>query len=72
MTANPPPDQTPIAGSSIFQQLGSNWTVLAQSAGGNCRLTNNGSYYEPRHVPSLYYTAIRASCALRTVPLGDA
>jgi hypothetical protein len=70
MTANPPPDQTPIAGSSIFQQLGSDWTVLAQSAGSNCRLTNNGTNYEPRHVPSLYYTAIRTTCALRTVPLG--
>ena len=71
MTANPPPDETPITGSSIFQQLGSDWTVLAQSAGQNCRLTNNGAYHEPRHVPSLYYPAIRTMCALRTVPLRD-
>jgi phosphatidylinositol-3-phosphatase len=69
-TIDPPPSTTPIAGDSIFQRLGSDWTVLAETAAQNCQMNNNGTYYEPRHVPSLYYTAIRSTCATRTIPLG--
>jgi phosphatidylinositol-3-phosphatase len=69
-TVDPPPTTTLIPGDSIFQQLGSDWTVLAETAAKNCQMNNDGTYYEPRHVPSLYYTNIRATCATRTIPLG--
>jgi hypothetical protein len=69
-TADPPPLDTPIAGDSIFQQLGTDWRVLAESTKRNCQMTAGG-FYEPRHVPSVYYTAIRSICPLRTVPLTD-
>ncbi len=67
---DPPPADAPIAGPSIFQELGADWTVLAESAKQNCQM-NGGGYYDPRHIPSLYYTAIRSTCAQRTIPLTD-
>jgi hypothetical protein len=69
-TLDPPPAETPIAGDSIFQQLGSDWTVLGESATSNCQMKGN-NLYNPRHIPSLYYTAIRSTCATRTIPLTD-
>jgi hypothetical protein len=69
-TDDPPPSQAPVAGDSIFQQLGTDWTVLADGASQNCQMNEGGTYYEIRHVPSLYYTAIRPTCAQRTIPLG--
>ena len=69
-TVDPPPSATPIAGDSIFQRLGPDWRVLTESATQNCQMNNDATLYEPRHVPSLYYTAIRAACANQTVPLG--
>ena len=67
--ADPPPREAPAEGDSIFQQLGDDWTVLAESMQTNCQMTGD-SLYNPRHVPSLYYTAIRSACATRTIPLG--
>jgi hypothetical protein len=69
-TVDPPPAEAPIAGDSIFQQLGSDWTVLAESAKENCQM-KGGDLYNPRHVPSTYYTAIRSTCATRTIPMTD-
>jgi hypothetical protein len=67
-TIDPPPSEAPISGDSIFQQLGSDWTVLAENAKQNCQM-NGGGYYDPRHVPALYYTAIRSTCATRVIPM---
>jgi hypothetical protein len=64
------PADAPIGGPSIFEQLGLDWTALTESASRNCQMTAN-ELYEPRHVPSAYYTSIRASCLQRTVALVD-
>jgi hypothetical protein len=69
-TVNPPPAEAPIAGDSIFQQLGTDWTTLAESATKNCQL-NGGALYNPRHIPAAYYTAIRSVCEQRVVPQMD-
>jgi hypothetical protein len=69
-TVDPPPSDAPISGDSIFQQLGLDWTVLAENAKQNCQM-NGGDYYDPRHVPALYYTAIRSACASRVIPMTD-
>src|SRR5262249_16304577 len=54
----------------IFQQLGTDWTILAESAKQNCQM-NGGQYYDPRHIPALYYTAIRSACEQRVIPMAD-
>ena len=65
-TVDPPPSATPIAGDSIFQRLGPDWRVLAETATQNCQMNNDGTLYEARHVPSLYYTTIRGACPNQT------
>lgn len=69
-TIDPPPSQVQFDGDSIFQQLGTDWTILAESAKQNCQM-NGGAYYDPRHIPALYYTAIRSACQQRVIPMTD-
>jgi hypothetical protein len=67
------PSDHPLAGDNVFHQVaaaGLQWRNYAQSAPGNCVLTDNGHYFV-RHVPANYFTNERDNCRRWAVPLGD-
>ncbi len=64
-----PPADHPLAGPSIFSQLGTgNWRGLEESMPSNCYLFNAGNYVV-RHNPAAYYTEARNDCMSQDVPL---
>jgi hypothetical protein len=65
---NKPPADHPIAGPSIFGQLGGDWSSPQESMPGNCTLTSSGRY-AVKHNPAAYFLDARAACARRNVPL---
>ncbi len=65
-----PPTDHPLAGPSIFSQVGTgNWRGLEESMPSNCYLYNAGNYVV-RHNPAAYFTDVRTDCANQDVPLG--
>jgi phospholipase C len=67
------PDAHPIGASSIFQQVskaGETWRSYEESMPGNCALQSSGEY-AVKHNPAAYFTAIRADCGRRDVPLSQ-
>jgi hypothetical protein len=71
ITDDDPPSSHPLAGPSIFSQLGDQWRALQESMRSNCALTSSGDY-AVKHNPAAYFTTIRQSCARQDVPLGGA
>lgn len=66
------PSDHRLAGDNVFHQVaaaGLQWRNYAQSAPGNCVLTNNGHYFV-RHVPATYFTNERGNCRRWAVPPG--
>jgi hypothetical protein len=63
------PSSHPIAGSSIFSQLGSGWRALEESMPSPCAQDDSGRY-AVRHNPAAYYTSIRTACTSQDVALG--
>ena len=62
----------PIAGASIFSQLGAHrltWRAYAESMPVACDTVTSG-LYAARHNPAAYYTALRSACAHDDVPMG--
>jgi phospholipase C len=68
VTNNGPPAENPIAGPSIFGQLGDDWSSPQESMPGNCTLTSTGRY-AVKHNPAAYFTDVRGACRRRDVPL---
>ena len=67
------PSAHPLSQDNVFHQLqvrGREWRAYAESMPEPCALSNSGTY-GVRHVPSTYYTDVRAACAASTLPLGD-
>jgi hypothetical protein len=62
------PGAHPVAGPSIFSQLGSRWRALDESMPRACALANAG-HYAVRHNPAAYYTGVRRRCARQDLPL---
>ena len=66
------PATHPIAGASIFSELGTHhltWRSYAESMPTPCDTVTSG-LYAARHNPAVYYTAIRSTCARADVPMG--
>jgi hypothetical protein len=66
------PSTHPIAGASIFSELGARhltWRSYAESMPTACDTVTSG-LYAARHNPAVYYTAIRSTCAHADVPMG--
>lgn len=70
LTGEPTPTDHPLAGPSIFSQVGTgNWRGLEESMPSNCYLNNAGDYVV-RHNPAAYYIDARTDCMNQDVPLG--
>ncbi len=63
-----PPAAHRLAVPSIFSQLGTTWSALAESMPSNCGLADAG-LYAVRHNPATYFTSIRRACLRRSRPL---
>jgi phospholipase C len=66
------PDQHPIAGPSLFGQVGSSggqWRSYQESMPSACALQPQGTY-AVKHNPAAYYTDIRTQCGRSDVSLG--
>jgi len=63
-----------LTGDNIFHQVlasGREWRNYAETAPGNCALTNSrDARYLVRHVPATYYVADRRDCGRWAVPMG--
>jgi phospholipase C len=70
VTDDNPPSSHPIAGASIFSQLGARWRSYEESMPSNCLLSNSGTY-AVKHNPAGYYTGIRTACGSQDVPMGS-
>jgi hypothetical protein len=70
ITANRGPTSWPQDSVSIFEQLGADWTELAENAGGNCYTSNSAFNFTVDHTPAPYYTRIQAECRAHDVPMG--
>lgn len=63
------PPVHPLAGPSIFSQLGpGRWRAVNESMPSNCQRTSSGSYVV-HHNPATYYTNVAAQCASQDVTL---
>jgi phosphatidylinositol-3-phosphatase len=71
VTNDKPPADHKLTASSIFSQLGTDWTSLMESMPSNCFLTDSGSLYSAHHNPAAYFTNIRTQCQNQDVPLGS-
>jgi phosphatidylinositol-3-phosphatase len=69
ITDDLPPSAHPLAGASIFSQLGGGWRALQQSMPYNCDLLNT-HVYAVKHNPAAYFTNVRAVCKTQNVVLG--
>jgi phosphatidylinositol-3-phosphatase len=65
------PTAHPVAGPSIFSELGPRWRALEESMPRACDLVDSGGY-AVRHDPAVYYSGVRARCGAQDVPLGGA
>jgi len=70
ITANRGPTAWPQDSVSIFEQLGSDWTELAENAKGNCYTSNAAFNFTVDHTPAPYYTRIKAACLAHDIPMG--
>ena len=62
------PSVHPLSVPSIFSELGSNWSSLAESMPSRCDRVTSGEY-AARHNPAVYYRSITSSCQRNDVPL---
>jgi phosphatidylinositol-3-phosphatase len=70
ITANRGPSTWPQDSVSIFEQLGGDWTELAENAGGNCYTSNSAFNFTVDHTPAPYYTRIKSQCQTHDIPMG--
>jgi len=66
------PSTHPIAGSSIFSQVGAarlTWRAYAESMPTPCDTVTSG-LYAARHNPAVYYVGLRAACAHDDIAMG--
>jgi hypothetical protein len=70
VTDDYPPSVHPLAGPSIFSQLGSGWKTLQESMPYNCDLLNT-SLYAVKHNPAAYFTNVRTACGSQSVALAS-
>lgn len=68
ITDDDPPSAHPIGGSSLFSQLGADWSSLQESMPSNCDTSSTGEY-AVKHNPAAYFTDIRNACDSQDVPL---
>lgn len=62
------PAYHPLAGPSLFSQLGSRWTSLVESMPAPCDRVSAG-LYAAKHNPAVYFRTLGSSCARQDVPL---
>src|SRR4051812_47440219 len=70
ITDNNGPLSHPLAGESIFSQLGGDWRALQESMPANCA-TASGGMYAARHNPATYFTNVAGACQTQNVALAD-
>jgi phosphatidylinositol-3-phosphatase len=69
VTDDEPPSSHPIAGESIFSQLGTEWRSYQESMPSNCLQSNSGDY-AVKHNPASYFTDVKSACDSQDVPMG--
>jgi phosphatidylinositol-3-phosphatase len=70
ITDDYPPSVHPLAGPSIFGQLGAKWKGLQESMPSNCDLLNT-KLYAVKHNPAAYFTKVANACSTHDVALGS-
>jgi hypothetical protein len=70
ITDDDPPSAHPIAGHSLFSQLGGDWSSLQESMPANCDRVSSGEY-AVKHNPAAYFTDVEGACSSQDVPLGQ-
>jgi phosphatidylinositol-3-phosphatase len=71
ITANRGPDAWPQDSVSIFEQLGGDWTELAESAPSKCYTGSSAFNFTVNHTPAPYYTRLRSQCQAHDIPMGS-